>query len=117
MRKLETYEFDELIFPFLIFCAFCLAYLQKAKKESEMEKEKSKIYVAMLSSSHHILKNFLNQMMIFKVTAQETPNFDPKVLSYFDSITEEALELLDNLSDITSIDEDSINQSVGTKTN
>ncbi|MEO9869486.1 hypothetical protein [Ekhidna sp.] len=116
MEKLENFEFDEAIIPFFLFSAFSLAHFQKRKRKTETEKQKAKVYIAMLSSAYHILNNFMNQMQIFKVTAQETPEFDQEVLSYYDKIMKEAQELLHNLSTISKIDEDSINESVGTKT-
>ncbi len=36
----------------------------------------------MLSSSHHILNNFIYQMNIFKMTAEETLGFDSEILAF-----------------------------------
>ena len=49
-----------------------------AIKKIKLENAKLRIYKAMLSSSHHILNNFIYQMDIFKITAEDTPGFDAK---------------------------------------
>jgi predicted PurR-regulated permease PerM len=81
------------------------------------EKEKIKIYKAMIKSTHHILNNFLNQMMIFKLTAEDTPGFDHNVLSLYEKIIEDATTQIDALSSITTIDEISICTSVAPQPN
>ncbi|MCK4837816.1 MAG: hypothetical protein KAS94_03380 [Desulfobulbaceae bacterium] len=84
-----------------------------ALQKSEMEK--IKVYKAMIHSTHHILNNFLNQMMIFKLTAEETPGFDYDVLSLYEKIIEDASIQIDALSSITNIDEISIRESVASQ--
>ena len=45
------------------------------------EREKIKIYKAMIKYTNHIINNFLHQMMISKQTAENTLGFDPEVLA------------------------------------
>ena len=71
----------------------------------------------MIESTHHILNNFLNQMMIFKLTAEDTPGFDHNVLSLYEKIIEDASTQIDTLSSITNIDEISIRASVAPQPN
>ncbi len=76
------------------------------------EREKIKIYKAMIQSTHHILNNFLHQMTIFKLTAEDTPGFDHKVLSLYEQIIGNATRQIAALSNITDIDEKSIRASI-----
>lgn len=112
IQELEDFEFDEVIIPILVFIPFVLTHSFNIKRKARMNEEKEKIYIAMLSSTYHILNNFLNQMQLFKVTAEETPGFDPEVLSHFDTIMNDALKQIEKLSEISNIDESSINDSV-----
>lgn len=78
----------------------------------ESDLAKIKVYKAMIHSAHHILNNFLNQMMIFKLTAEDTPGFDPKILSLYDKIIGDATTQIDALSSITTIDDISIREAL-----
>lgn len=113
----ETYEVDEFIIPFSIFSLFVFLNLCKRQKDYKIEQEKLVIYKAMLSSSHHVLNNFLNQMQIFKMTAEDTPDFDQDILKLYNQIIKNTSEQIDSLSNITTIDEESIFRSVAPKPN
>jgi len=112
MENLEHLEIDELIIPLLIFFIFAFLDMKRRQKAQLVEIEKIKIYKAMLYSSHHVLNNFLNKMQYFKMTAEEMPEFNPKVLVLFDSTIDEASEQIQALSNISKIDEASIHASV-----
>ncbi len=109
---LEHFEIDEFIIPALVFFGFAFVDQSRQRKSQKIEYEKIKIYKAMLSSTHHILNNFLNQMLIFQMTAKKAPDFDPKVLSLYDRIVEDASTQIEALGSITRIDEVSIHESV-----
>ena len=111
----EIYEIDEFIIPLSIFILFAFLNLYKRQKDYKIEQEKLVIYKAMLSSSHHILNNFLNQMQIFKITAEDTPDFDQDILKLYNQIIKNTSEQIDRLSNITTIDEESIFSSVAPK--
>jgi hypothetical protein len=66
----------------------------------------------MMSAIHHILNNFLNQMQLFKMTAEDTPGFDHEILSLYDQIIDETSTQIGALSSITRINEVSISTSV-----
>ncbi len=112
LARLETYEIDEMIIPFLIFVVFLFTDTLRNNWKVQMENEKLNIYKAMLSSSHHILNNFIYQMDIFKLTAEDTPGFDAKVLSFYEDIISNASHQINSLSNLTTIDEFSIRTSV-----
>ena len=115
LEALEDYQFDELIIPALIFFVFVVFDVLRRQKVQTIELEKVKIYRAMLSSAHHVLNNFLNQMQLFKFEAQNTPDFNPEVLQLYDQIMKEASMQIEALGYIDNIDEASILDSVAPK--
>ena len=112
LHSLEDYEVDEFILPLFILLVCVVFDLLKARRKQTLEDEKIKIYKAMMSSAHHVLNNLLNQVQIFKMTAEATPGFDPQVLSLFDAVMDEASIQVEALGSISSIDEVTIRQSV-----
>ena len=115
LEKFENYEVDEFIIPAFIFLRFAFIDLSKRQKKQKIELEKIKIYEAMMSSTHHILNNFINQILLFKITADKTPGFNPKVLALYDQIHNEATAQIEALGNIAKIDEKSIHASVAPK--
>lgn len=112
LAKLEKYEFDELIIPAVLFFVFLFVDTKRYSKRADIENVKLNIYKAMLSSSHHILNNFIYQMNIFKMTAEETPGFDAKILAFYEEIIDDTKHQINSLSNLTTIDEDTIRTSV-----
>jgi len=119
LESTEKYELDELFLSTLIFLGFLVFDLFQRQKQQKLEKEKEKekigIYTAMLSSAHHILNNFLNQMQLVKITADNTPGFDPRVLDLYDTIMHDAEQQMQELSNLTEITEETIKESVKPK--
>jgi hypothetical protein len=115
LHSLERFEVDEFILPLLIIL-ICLAIdFFKIQRRRVIEYEKVRIYKAMLASAHHVLNNFLNQIQLFKITAESTPNFDTEVLEIFDSVIDEAANQIKALGSINSVDETTIRKSVAPK--
>lgn len=112
LEDVEEYEIDELIIPLFIFSFFTLADSIRRRKYKTVELEKIKIYRAMMASTHHILNNFLNQMQLFKMTADRTPGFSPEILSLYEQIISEASRQIEDLGNITSISESEIENSI-----
>ncbi len=112
LAKLDKYEIDELIIPILIILVSMLFDYKSRAEKTRTENEKMKIYKAMVFSVQHILNNFLHQMQLFKITAEDTPDFPENVLNLFDSTIEEASGQINALSTISQIDEDTIYESV-----
>ncbi len=112
LASIEQFEFDEMIIPVIIFFIFLLIDTRQNAKKVKMENAKLNIYKAMLFSSHHILNNFIYQMDIFKITAEDTPGFDVKVLAFYEEIISNASHQINSLSSLTTIDEFSIRTSV-----
>ncbi len=113
--RLEQYEIDELIIPLVIFLIFAFVDIFKRNRINNVNTEKLKIYSAMMSSTQHILNNFLNQMQLFKLTAEDTPKFNPEVLALYDEIIDEASMQITALGNVHHIDEIAIQEAVAPK--
>lgn len=115
LHEIEHYEIDELIFPLLIIFSFSYyEHLQKSRRR-KIELERYKTFRAMMSSMDHILNNFLNQMGLFRLTAEETPEFDSTVLKLYDEVIDSTSAQIKTLGEITEFDEDTINETVRPK--
>ncbi len=112
LSSIEQFELDEIIIPFVIFFIFLFLDTRRHSKKVQVENAKLNIYKAMLSSSHHILNNFIYQMDIFKLTAEDTPGFDAKILAFYEDIISNASNQIHSLSNLSTIDEFSIRTSV-----
>lgn len=112
LQKLEKYELDELIISIFIFLLFAYFDQTRKQKTARIDREKAKIYRAMLLSTHHILNNFLNQMMLFKLAAEETHGFPQEVLTLYDQIIQSAQIQIKALGNVENINEESILSSV-----
>lgn len=115
VHSLEKYEIDELFIPLVIFLIFAFVDMFKRNRINNVNSEKLKIYIAMMSSTQHILNNFLNQMQLFKLTAEDTPKFNPEVLALYDEIIDEASMQITALGNVHHIDEASIQEAVAPK--
>ncbi len=108
-------KIDELLIAVVTFMCFLSVDIVRKYWRQKAELEKVKIFKAMLASTHHILNNFLNQMQLFKLTAEETPNFDQDVLRLYDEIMESATNQIKILSEIDEISESSIHAAASPK--
>jgi hypothetical protein len=111
----ESFELDEFVFPLLIILLFILADLIHRARARRIKAAEKKIYRAMVQASDHVLKNCLNQMLIIKYAAQETPGFDPEVLESFDAIMAETMVQIEALGNLKEVDKESIGKSLKIK--
>jgi len=114
-ETVEKYELDEFFIAGIIVLLFFAADLLLKEKKRRIEHEKVKIYKAMISSAHHVLNNFLNQMLLFKITAEDTPGFDKEILDLYDVVMEEAKKQISALSSISEVNEEKIKEAVKPK--
>lgn len=112
LREFEHFEIDELILPLVIIFICFVADILKHRKNHKIESEKVKIYKAMLSSSHHILNNFLNKMTLVKLSAEENKDFPKEVIEIIERASIEASVQIKALSNIEEVDDQSILDSV-----
>ena len=115
LKSTEKYELDEFFLALFIFLCFLAIDLFQRQKQMKIEEEKINVYTAMLSSAHHILNNFLNQMQLVKITADNTPGFDQRVLDLYDRIMHDAEKQMQKLGNLTEISEETIKESVKPK--
>lgn len=101
LQALEQYEVDEFIVPFIVTVIAFLTDVIRKNTVAMVEVEKAKIYKAMVFSVQHIMNNFLNQMQLFKMTADTTPNFDPRVLAMYDGVINDAKAQIAAISAVT----------------
>lgn len=72
------------------------------------QEEKNKVYTAMLGASNHILNNFLNNMSLFKMEAEDSEDFDKSALELFDQVIDDTSAQIKSLEGIQNPDQESI---------
>ncbi|MEN9461496.1 MAG: hypothetical protein RIS84_1516, partial [Pseudomonadota bacterium] len=82
------------------------------QKILEQEAEKKEIFVATVAVMQHILNNFLNQMALFKLEAEECEHFDRTVLDLYDEVIDEADSQIKKLSAVHTLTQQEIKDSV-----
>ena len=114
LELIESYEIDEVIIFVVLFVPFVVVDIvrhsikQKIEHAQLLEKEKNKIYSAMVSASQQILNNFLNNIQYFKLRAQNTPGFSSALTKQCDEVMEAASTQISSLSQLNDINEQSI---------
>ena len=115
LERLEVYEIDEVFLPLGLFLMFAFYDQSRKQQLQKIEIEKNNIYKAMLHSTHHVLNNFLNQMLLFRMEAEDVPSFPPEALDSYDNIMEDAKAQIEALGNVEIIDAASIISSVAPK--
>ena len=87
-------------------------YSTKKLLIKEKQLEANRIYNSMMSASQHILYNLLHQMQIVKIEALKCEDFNKKIVTHFDDAIDKASELVQRLSEIENITDESITASV-----
>ena len=98
----------------ILFGIFADAYTKVVVKR-ERAFEALKIYKSTLYATHHILNNLLNQLQLFRIEASKSQDFDKRILSRFDVALKEASCLIESLSNVREISEQSIKESIKPK--
>lgn len=115
LLQYEVFELDEFVFPVIIILLTTILDLNASRKTRKVKEAEKDIYKAMVQASDHVLKNCLNQMLIIRYAAEETPGFDPEVLKSFDEIVEQAVAQLEALGEIKEVDSEAIGKSLNIK--
>jgi hypothetical protein len=58
------------------------------------------VYRAMLSATNHILRNYLQRMIVFREEAENSKDFNKDVLKLYDQMIDETLTQIRNLENI-----------------
>lgn len=80
-------------------------------QRAALEAEKLAVYNKTVEGAHHILLNYVNQMQIVTLAAEQCPGFDQSALQIADEISDKvAAELakLDQIARVTSEDIDAV---------
>lgn len=81
----------------------------------EKQLEVAYVYNAMIYASYHILNNLINQMRLFKMEALKSKDFDRDVINLYDNAIKEASDLMDTLSKVKDVSEESVYAPVSAK--
>lgn len=87
-------------------------YSTKKLLAKEKQLEATRIYNSMIYASQHILNNLLNQMLLFKMEALKSKDFDKEIIVLYDNTIAEAKDLLKRLSQVEQITDENIWASV-----
>jgi hypothetical protein len=112
LNRFEHVELDELLLPVLVLYTFTLADLSRRHDALRIEAEKLKIYRKMVSAVCHIMNNFLQKMLAFKLAAENTKDFDPEALKLYDLTIKDAAEQIKVLGSLERPDEDLIDKAI-----
>ena len=83
-----------------------------AAQKTLLEHEKYEIYRAMAQSTQHILNNFLNQMMLFELTANKIDQFPNDVKVLIKEVINDSARKVEELSNIQEISAENIRKTV-----
>lgn len=83
-----------------------------AAQQALLTSEKHEIYRAMAQSTQHILNNFLNQMMLFELTANKIDEFPSDVKVLIKGVINDTARKVEELSNIQEISADNIRKTV-----
>lgn len=109
--EIFPHDINELWMRFLIISlliVFGLVVDRYTNKILQKEAEKEEIYITMLNAAQHILNNFLNSMMLFKLKAEESDDFDKKVLQTCEKVIESTKLQIQNLEGINNPNKETI---------
>lgn len=108
-------DFNELWMRLAIFLmVICLgAYADFHTKEILLkEAEKRKVFLSTVSATNHILNNFLNKMLLFKLEAERCSDFDKGKLALYDQIIYDTTKQIKKLESITELSAKNIKETV-----
>jgi DNA-binding response OmpR family regulator len=83
-----------------------------AAQKALLEQEKYEIYRAMAQSTQHILNNFLNQMILFQLTANKVTNFPEDVKTLIGGVINDTARKVAELSNVQEITPENIRKTV-----
>lgn len=90
---------------------YSLVYCDDQKRLAQ-EREKREIFNATMAAVQHILNNFLNNMLLFKMAAEDSKDFDQDTLKLYDEVIQEAENQIKILSSTQELSAKQIHQSI-----
>ncbi|MDP3582184.1 MAG: hypothetical protein Q8S39_09630 [Ignavibacteria bacterium] len=90
---------------FVIITSILLYFLTRRMwfKIEDRELEKEAIFLSTMRAVQHILNNFLNKMLFFKLVAGEKQNLPQEIVEHYDNVIDETTKQIKKLSGIKEI--------------
>lgn len=82
------------------------------RREAEREDEKNRLYRETMGAVQHVVRNFLNQMQVVTLEAEETDGFDRDTLDLAQRTTRDTEDKLQELSAIQDLSTESLQRFV-----
>lgn len=115
LEEFEEYELDEFIIPVLVLGGFFFLDLLRWARKAKIEEQKAEMYRVMTKSAQHVLNNFLNQVQLFRMAAEDDQGVPPDILKEFDASYKEAVSSVKSLSSVNEMTPEAIWKSVAPK--
>ena len=112
LEEFEEYEVDEFIIPILVLGGFFFVDLLRQVRKAKVEEQKAEVYKAMTRSAQHVLNNFLNQVQLLRMAAEDAQAVSPDIIEEFDASYEEAVNSVKSLSSVSEMTPEAIWKSV-----
>ena len=112
LEEFEEYELDEFIIPILVLGGFFFVDLLRQVRKAKVEEQKAEVYRAMTRSAQHVLNNFLNQVQLLRMAAEDAQAVSPDIIEEFDASYEEAVNSVKSLSSVSEMTPEAIWKSV-----
>jgi hypothetical protein len=106
--RVENNEMEELVTAFLLVFAGLIIDLRRArrqaKRRSETDEQRLRVLKATMRTVQDLVNNFLNNLQLFRMEAEDGP-LSPESLNLFDDLIYETAEKLKTLGDLESVNE------------
>lgn len=95
---------------FIITTSIMLYFLTRRMwyKIEDRELEKEAVFLSTMRAVQHILNNFLNKMLFFKLVAEEKQGLPEEIVEHYDSVIDETSKQIKRLSSIKEISPEEI---------
>jgi hypothetical protein len=113
---IEDNELDEFVTGCLLIVMGCILDLVRARRlarrQSEIDEQRLRVFKATMRTVHDMVNNFLNNLQLFRMEAEEGP-LTHESLELFDDLIAETAEKLKTLGDSESVIEYKMASGVG----
>jgi len=106
-----------LVVILMVFFGFYADWSQKALMAKEKQLEANLIYQSTMNANQHILNNLLNKMQLFKTHAMKLEGISDDHFKECDEAIEEAVFLINKLSKLKDVNNESITASIDVSDN
>jgi len=96
----------------ILLVGFGLYADRKTRQLLAKEEEKRKIYLATVTATQHVMNNFLNQMQLFRLEAEEKDCLNDEAAALLDPLIREGAEQIQKLASVKELTEENIRRSV-----